>query len=92
MHLRTVQKIYNMNWMKNMILYLSKNIFDKLLEKYDQINAQPEMDNKLLNSPWLDHIQVDLGVLMGIFERVGLCTKVDKTAGMVCKICWMGRG
>ena len=34
-------------------------------------------------------LHVVLAALVGLFERVGLCINVNKTAGMVCKTCLM---
>ena len=41
------------------------------------------MDNGILVSPWTARLQVDLDVLVGLFNWVGLQTNINKTVGMV---------
>ena len=42
-------------------------------------------DDGLLASPRLARLQATLGVLIGVIEKFGLQTKINKTSGMVCQ-------
>ena len=45
-------------------------------------------DDGLLASPRPACLQATLGVLTGLFDRFGLQTNINKTAGMVCQPYW----
>ena len=44
-------------------------------------------DYRLLASPRPARLQKDLGILMGLLNRVGLRTNVNKTVVIICQLC-----
>ena len=46
----------------------------------------------ILASPRTALLQADLGILMGLFDRVVLQKNINKTVGMVCQKFQMARG
>ena len=49
-------------------------------------------DDRLLILTIPSRLQAALDVLMGLFDRVGLHTNVDKMVGMVCQTCYIVSG